>query len=155
MVSNFIISKLLNKPVPYLTWGLELRTRIRKMRIITKNGRIILEEDISSKNVETKDLDTVINIFRLISNQSRYKLMRLIAEKNPISFTKLHELSGYSQKTIAQGLDDLLRIRAISKEYEGYMLSIIGKLLIKELKEIASIIKKIKELQDLEIDFEF
>ena len=132
-----------------------MRTRIRKLRIITKNGRIILEEEISSKTVDSKDLDAVISLFRLVSSESRYKLMRLIAEKNPISFTKLHELSGYSQKTIAQGLDDLLRIRAISKEYEGYMLSIIGKLLLRELKEIASIIKKIKELQDLEIDFEF
>lgn len=132
-----------------------MRTRIRKLRIITKNGRIILEEEISSKTVDSKDLDAVISLFRLVSSESRYKLMRLIAEKNPISFTKLHKLSGYSQKTIAQGLDDLLRIRAISKEYEGYMLSIIGKLLLRELKEIASIIKKIKELQDLEIDFEF
>ena len=155
MVSNFIVSKLLNKLILYLSWGYELRTRIRKLRIITKNGRIILEEEISSKTVDSKDLDAVISLFRLVSSESRYKLMRLIAEKNPISFTKLHELSGYSQKTIAQGLDDLLRIRAISKEYEGYMLSIIGKLLLRELKEIASIIKKIKELQDLEIDFEF
>ena len=155
MVSNFIVSKLLNKLILYLSWGYELRTRIRKLRIITKNGRVILEEEISSKTVDSKDLDAVISLFRLVSSESRYKLMRLIAEKNPISFTKLHELSGYSQKTIAQGLDDLLRIRAISKEYEGYMLSIIGKLLLRELKEIASIIKKIKELQDLEIDFEF
>lgn len=132
-----------------------MSTRIRKLRIITKNGRIILEEEITSKSVTTKDLDSAITLFRLISNESRYKIIRLISEKNPISFTKLHELSGYSQKTIAQGLDDLLRIRAISKESNGYMLSVIGKLLLRELKEIASIIKKIRDLQDLEIDFEF
>ncbi|MGQ9721753.1 MAG: hypothetical protein ACUVXA_10575 [Candidatus Jordarchaeum sp.] len=132
-----------------------MSTRIRKLRIITKNGRIILEEEITPKSVTTKDLDSAITLFRLISNESRYKIIRLISEKNPISFTKLHELSGYSQKTIAQGLDDLLRIRAISKESNGYMLSVIGKLLLRELKEIASIIKKIRDLQDLEIDFEF
>ncbi len=132
-----------------------MTARIRKLRIITKNGRIILEEEISSKIVDTKDLETVIDIFRLVSNESRYRIMRLIAEKHPISFTKLHELSGYSQKTIAQGLDDLLRIRAISKETNGYMLSIIGKLILRELREVASIIKKVRELQDLEIDFEF
>lgn len=132
-----------------------MRPRIRKMRIITKSGRIILEEDLSSKTVDIQDIDTVIELLRLVSNESRYKIMRLIAEKQALSFTELHQLAGYSQKTIAQALDDLLRIRAISKEYEGYMLSIIGKLLLNKLTEIASIIKKIKELQDLELDFEF
>nr|MDO8080443.1 hypothetical protein [Candidatus Freyarchaeota archaeon] len=132
-----------------------MRPRIRKMRIITKSGRIILEEDLSSKTEDTQDIDTVIDLVRLVSNESRYRIMRLIAEKQAISFTELHQLAGYSQKTIAQALDDLLRIRAISKEYEGYMLSIIGKLLLSKLMEIASIIKKVKELQDLELDFEF
>jgi DNA-binding transcriptional ArsR family regulator len=125
------------------------------MRIITKSGRIILEEDLSSKTEDTQDIDTVIDLIRLVSNESRYKIMRLIAEKQAISFTELHQLAGYSQKTIAQALGDLLRIRAISKEYEGYMLSIIGKLLLSKLMEIASIIKKVKELQDLELDFDF
>jgi DNA-binding transcriptional ArsR family regulator len=132
-----------------------MRPRIRKMRIITKSGRIILEEDLSSKTEDIQDIDTVIDLIRLVSNESRYKIMRLIAEKQAISFTELHQLAGYSQKTIAQALDDLLRIRAISKEYEGYMLSIIGKLLLSKLMEIASIIKKVKELQDLELDFDF
>ncbi|MEM2145496.1 MAG: hypothetical protein QW279_09045, partial [Candidatus Jordarchaeaceae archaeon] len=72
-----------------------------------------------------------------------------------LSFTELHRLAGYSQKTIAQALDDLLRIRAISKEYNGYMLSLIGKLLLSKLTEIAGIIKKLEELQDMELDFEF
>ncbi|MEM2133490.1 MAG: hypothetical protein Q6366_000745 [Candidatus Freyarchaeota archaeon] len=130
--------------------------RIRKLRIITKSGRVILEEDVGSKIVESQDLDTVINLLRMVSNESRFKIMRLIAEKNnPVSFSEIHRLAGYSQKTIAQALEDLLRIRAISKDYDGYMLSIIGKLLMRQLTEIASIIKKVKELQDLELDFEF
>jgi len=135
-------------------WGCEMRPRIRKLRIVTRSGRILLEEDISPGTIDAKDLDTVISIFRLISNESRYRIMRLIAENHPITFTQLHRLSGYSQKTIAQALDDLLSIRAISKEYNGYMLSIIGKLVLNKLMEIASIIKKVMELQDLELDFE-
>ncbi|WXG41624.1 MAG: hypothetical protein WED07_12820 [Candidatus Freyarchaeum deiterrae] len=131
-----------------------MRPRIRKMRIITKSGRIILEEDLSSKTEDTHDIDTIIDLLRLVSNESRYKIIRIIAEKQAISFTELHQLAGYSQKTIAQALDDLLRIKAISKEYEGYMLSIIGKLLLSKLMEIASIINKVKELQDLELDFD-
>lgn len=131
-----------------------MRPRIRKIRIITKNGRIILEEDLSSKTLENRDIDTVIELLRLISNESRYKIIRLIAEKQALSFTELHRLAGYSQKTIAQALDDLLRIRAISKEYNRYMLSLIGKLLLSKLTEIASIIKKLEELQDMELDFE-
>lgn len=132
-----------------------MRPRIRKVRIITKNGRIILEEDLSAKTLSTQDMDMAVELLRLISNESRYKIMRLIAEKQALSFTELHRLAGYSQKTIAQALDDLLRIRAISKEYNGYMLSLIGKLLLSKLTEIASIIKKLEELQDMELDFEF
>lgn len=149
-----MINKLLNMATPYLEWGCLMRPRIRKMRIITKSGRIILEEDLSSKTEDTHDIDTIIDLLRLVSNESRYKIIRIIAEKQAISFTELHQLAGYSQKTIAQALDDLLRIKAISKEYEGYMLSIIGKLLLSKLMEIASIINKVKELQDLELDFD-
>lgn len=149
------MNTLLNLAFIKLEWGCNMHPRIRKMRIITKSGRIILEEDLSSKIVDTQDIDMIVELLRLISNESRYRIMRLIAEKQAVSFTELHRLAGYSQKTIAQALDDLLRIRAISKESNRYMLSIIGKLLFSKLTEMAGIIKKLEELQDMELDFEF
>lgn len=129
-------------------------TKIRKLRITTKDGKTILEEEVDAKAISVSDLDSLIELFRIISSESRYRIIRFLAEKKTSSFKEICDSLGYSQKTIAQSLDDLLRIHAIVRSHEGYMLSIVGKLLLSQLRELAAILRKIREFEDLVMEFE-
>ena len=129
-------------------------TRIRKFRITTRDGKTVLEETIDTKTISMGDLDSLIELFRIISSESRYRIMRFLSERETSSFKEICEALGYSQKTIAQSLDDLVRIHAVRRSPEGYMLSTVGKLLISQLKELAAILRKIREFEDLVMEFE-
>lgn len=129
-------------------------TRIRRLRITTKDGKTILEEEVDTKTISVGDLDSLIELFRIISSESRYKIIRFLAERKTSSFKELCDSLGYSQKTIAQSLDDLLRVHAITRSPEGYMLSTVGKLLLSQLRELAAILRKIREFEDLVMEFE-
>ncbi|RLG90837.1 MAG: hypothetical protein DRO36_05395 [Candidatus Hecatellales archaeon] len=129
-------------------------TRIRKFRITTRDGKTVLEETIDTKTISMGDLDSLIELFRIISSESRYRIMRFLSEREASSFKEICEALGYSQKTIAQSLDDLVRIHAVRRSPEGYMLSTVGKLLISQLKELAAILRKIREFEDLVMEFE-
>ncbi|RLI05158.1 hypothetical protein DRO26_03025 [Candidatus Bathyarchaeota archaeon] len=131
-----------------------MQTRIRKIKLTTGNGKVILEEEIDVKNVKPSDLDWLMELFRIISSESRYRIIRFLAEKQISSFKELCTGLGYSQKTIAQCLDDLLKVNAITKKPEGYALSVVGKLLLSQLKELAGLLRKIRELEDLTMEFE-
>ncbi|RJX16513.1 ArsR family transcriptional regulator [Candidatus Bathyarchaeota archaeon] len=133
---------------------METRTRVRKLRLTTGDGKILLEEEINLTEVSTSDLDALMELFRIISSESRYRVIRFLAEKQTSSFKELCSTLGYSQKTIAQCLDDLLRINAITKKPEGYTLSVLGKLMISQLREMAGILRKLKELEELTMEFE-
>ncbi|WP_309493243.1 helix-turn-helix domain-containing protein [Candidatus Hecatella orcuttiae] len=127
--------------------------KVRRLKLSTKDGQVIIDEEIDVKLVATKDLDPVIELFRVISNESRYRVMRLLAEKPSLTFTELHQALGYSQKTIAQCLDDLLKAEAIAREPEGYQLSPLGKIILAQLREMAAILKKIDRMKDFTLEF--
>ncbi|MFH1327821.1 MAG: hypothetical protein ABIH76_03075 [Candidatus Bathyarchaeota archaeon] len=130
-----------------------MKTRVKKIRLTTGDGKILIEEEISTKSSDIKDIDPIIEFLRVISSESRYKVMRQLAEK-PSCFTEIHHSSGYSQKTVAQCLYDLVKMSAITRENGGYMLSTLGKIMLTQLKEMAEIMKKVRELEDLRVEFE-
>lgn len=127
--------------------------KVRRLKLTTKDGQVIIDEEVNVSLVGAEDIDPVVQLFRVISNESRYRVMRLLAERPPLTFTELHQALGYSQKTIAQCLDDLLRAEAIAREPEGYQLSPLGKIILAQLKEMAAILKKIDRMKDFTLEF--
>ena len=97
-----------------------MQRRIRRFRLTTSDGKTIFEEEIDVASIPTSEIDSIMDILKTISNESRFKVIRWIAEKRSSSFKELCTGLGYSQKTIAQSLDDLLRINAIARTPEGY-----------------------------------
>jgi len=89
----------------------------------------------------------------VISSESRYRVIREVAEK-PCCFTALHGTLGYSQKTIAQCLDDLQRVNAIVRDRDGYTLSTLGKIILAQMKEMALLMKRVRDFEDLSMEFE-
>ena len=75
--------------------------------------------------------------------------------KNARCFSELSNMLGYSQKTIAQCLDDLLKVGTIVRIEKGYSLSPLGKMILLQLREISALLKKIKEIEDMNFEFEF
>jgi len=131
-----------------------MQFKVRKLRITTSDGRILLEEEIRAEAADIRDVDSVVQLLRVISSESRYKVIRQIAEK-PCCFTELHNTLGYSQKTIAQCLDDLVKMDAIARATEGYALSPVGRIVLRQLREMAEIVKKIRELDNVNMEFEY
>ncbi|MEM3041637.1 MAG: winged helix-turn-helix domain-containing protein [Nitrososphaerota archaeon] len=113
-----------------------------------------MDEEIRTTSVDPKDLDSTIELFKIISSKTRYDVLRELA-KDTRCFTELHTALGYSQKTIAQCLDDLLKIKAISRVGRGYSLSPLGKLILLQLKELSALLKKVREVEDMDFEFEF
>ena len=131
-----------------------MRKRIRRFRLTTSDGKTIFEEEIDVASIPTSEIDSIMDILKTISNESRFKVIRWIAEKRSSSFKELCTGLGYSQKTIAQSLDDLLRINAIARTPEGYTLSPLGRMLILYFKELTGILRKISEFERLMMEFE-
>lgn len=131
-----------------------MRKRIRRFRLTTSDGKTIFEEEIDVASIPTSEIDSIMDILKTISNESRFKVIRWIAEKRSSSFKELCTGLGYSQKTIAQSLDDLLRINAITRTPEGYTLSPLGRMLILYFKELTGILRKISEFEKLMMEFE-
>lgn len=133
---------------------MEIRKKTRKFRLTTSNGKTIVEEEIDITSMPISEVDSIMDILRVVSSESRFKVIRWIAEKRCSSFKELCAGLGYSQKTIAQSLDDLLRINAIARTPEGYTLSPLGRILVSYLKELTSILRKISEFERLMMEFE-
>lgn len=131
-----------------------IQRRVRRFRLATSNGRTIFEEEIDVTSIPTNEINSIIDILKTISNESRFKVISWIAERKNSNFKELCSNLGYSQKTIAQSLDDLLRINAIAKTPTGYTLSPLGRIIILYFKELTGVIKKISEFEKLMMEFE-
>ncbi|MGP3667794.1 MAG: ArsR family transcriptional regulator [Candidatus Bathyarchaeota archaeon] len=131
-----------------------LQRRIKRFRLTTSDGKTIFEEEIDVASVPISEVSSIMNILKIISNESRFRVISWIAEKKSSSFKELCNGLGYSQKTIAQSLDDLLKVNVITKTPEGYILSPLGRMMVLYFKELASIIRKISEFERLMMEFE-
>ena len=130
-----------------------MTTRIRKLKITTRGGRVLLDDELRTTTIDSHEFDSIIELFRIISSKTRYDVLTAL-RKNSCCFTELTLNLGYSQKTIAQCLDDLLKIKAIAREERGYSISPIGKIIFLQLRDLSTILKKIEEVEDMDLDFE-
>ena len=130
-----------------------MTTRIRKLKITTRDGRVLLDDELRTTTIDSHELDSTIELFRIISSKTRYDVLTAL-RKNSCCFTELTLNLGYSQKTIAQCLDDLLKIKAIAREERGYSISPIGKIIFLQLRDLSAMLKKIEEVEDMDLDFE-
>lgn len=121
---------------------------------MTRDGRTLLDEEIRTDSMTSEDLNFAVELFRIISNKARYNVLRELA-KDDRCFTELSSNLGYSQKTIAQCLDDLLKIKAIMRQERKYSLSPAGKIILLQLRELSALLKKIREIEDINIEFGF
>ena len=130
-----------------------MTTRIRKLKITTRGGRVLLDDELRTTTIDSHEFDSIIELFRIISSKTRYDVLTAL-RKNSCCFTELTLNLGYSQKTIAQCLDDLLKIKAIAREERGYSISPIGKIIFLQLRDLSAMLKKIEEVEDMDLDFE-
>lgn len=128
--------------------------KVRRIKIRSPDGRILLEEEITAQTVNPEELESFVDMMRLMSNESRFKVIRLLADKPPCTFTQLHRELGYSEKTIAQCLEDLVRTDAIDRGSDGYRLSPLGRILLSQMREMAYIAKRLREMENLQFELE-
>ena len=130
-----------------------MTTRIRKLRITTRDGKVLLDEELRTTTIDSHELDSIIELFRIISSKTRYDVLTEL-RKSSCCFTELTLNLGYSPKTIAQCLDDLLKIKAIAREERGYSISPIGKIIFLQLGDLSAMLKKIEEVEDVDLEFD-